>query len=387
VTAATAHTAGRMHSRASATVGMVGGGQLARMTYQAALTLGVDLRILAAESDDAVAEPGLAPQAGSPTDLETLRSLARSCDVLTFDHELVPTKHLEVLQREGCVLRPGPKALRVAQDKLHARVLMSRAGFPVPEFKAALSVGELVERADAWGWPIVVKERLGGYDGGGIAIVERDELLGFAAGPGWFAEQQVEIERELSQLIARSPSGEVVAYPLTESVQVDGICVETSTPAPVSPELTAKCRELALSLAETIDAVGVMALELFLTRDGALLVNEIALRPHNTGHYTIEACETSQFENHLRAVLDWPLGSTAMKAPAAVMANVLGSGDANPADALQAALRVPGAHPHLYGKQPRNHRKLGHVTALGPSLEQARETSRRSADILTGGSR
>lgn len=374
-------------THASAVVGMIGGGQLARMTHQAAVTLGVDLRILAAPSDDSVARV-LPAVDGAPDDLDALQALAAECDVITFDHERIPTEHLLALERAGHVLRPGAAAKRVAQDKLHARLSMRAAGFPVPEFETPLSLEALLDRGDEWGWPVVMKSRLGGYDGHGVELLERDELIPFvrSRGPAWFAERRVEIERELSQIVVRSPSGETVAYPLTETVQHDGICVETRAPAPVEPELETECRELALRLAEEIDAVGVMAVELFLTVGGGLLVNEIALRPHNSGHFTIEGCATSQFENHLRAVLDWPLGSTELRAPAVVMTNVLGRDQADPARSVPAALGVPGAHPHLYGKRPGSGRKLGHVTAVGESVEQAREASRRSARILTAGS-
>lgn len=371
----------------SAVVGMIGGGQLARMTHQAAVKLGVELRVLAAPSDDSVVRVMPAVD-GAPDDLEALEALAEGCDVITFDHERIPTEHLLALERAGHVLRPGAAAKRVAQDKLHARLLMRAAGFPVPDFETPLSLEGLLQRGDEWGWPVVMKSALGGYDGRGVELVERDELVPFvrSRGPGWFAERRVEIARELSQIVVRSPSGETVAYPLAETIQRDGICVETRAPAPVDSALAGHCRELALRLADEIDATGVMAVELFLPTDGNLLVNEIALRPHNSGHFTIEGCATSQFENHLRAVLDWPLGATELRAPAVVMTNVLGREQVDPARSVPHALRIPGAHPHLYGKRPGSGRKLGHVTAVGESLEQAREASRKSARILAVGS-
>lgn len=370
----------------SATVGIVGAGQLARMTQQAAIALGINVSVLASAEDDAAAKAATEVHIGDPSDLSRLRDLASCCDVLTFDHELIPTEHLESLQADGFTLRPGPGAKRAAQDKLYGRRVLEGAGFPVPDY-AVVRSPEAIESAGLdWGWPIAMKARQGGYDGRGVFIIESVDAGVSLLSPEiqWIAERHVAIERELSQLVARRPGGQVVAYPLIETVQQDGICVEARAPAAVDEAVASRCAELACEVGELIDATGVMAVELFLDVQGEILVNELALRPHNSGHLTIEACQTSQFENHLRAVLDWPLGSTALRSPAAVMTNVLGATEGDPATHVAAALEVEGARPHLYGKSSRLGRKIGHVTAIGQELEGTAESSRRCAAILGG---
>lgn len=369
--------------RASATVGMVGGGQLARMTQQAAIALGIELRVLARDGDDPAAAVSGSKIYGRPDSLDDLRRLAEACDVLTFDHELVPNRHLRRLADEGHEISPPPEAKLFAQDKLRARSFMREARYPVPDFMRARSAEDVEALAERCGWPVMLKRRSGGYDGRGVRVVPDRRAAGEAAyDDGWIAEELVPIELEVSQLVVRSHGGEVVAYPLVRTIQRDGICVETIAPAGVSPELAERCRGLAIEIAETIGAVGVMAAELFVTPHGEIVVNELALRPHNTGHFTIEGCETSQFENHLRAVLDWPLGPTWPVAPAAAMQNLIGAGREDPSERVGQALGVPGAHLHIYGKEPAPGRKLGHVTALGESVEEARRRCREAIEIL-----
>jgi 5-(carboxyamino)imidazole ribonucleotide synthase len=370
--------------RPSATVGIVGGGQLARMTQQAAIDLGIELRILARDGEDAAASVSSSTAFGQPDSLTDVRQLAESCDVLTFDHELVPNRHLRQLQREGHDIQPQPGAKLLAQDKLHARELMRNAGFPVPEFTPVRSADDVESLAMRCGWPVVMKRRSGGYDGRGVCLVadrRAAEELGCDDG-GWIAEALVPIELEVSQVVVRSRGGEVAAYPLVRTIQRDGICVETVAPAGVSPELADTCRDLAIEIAETIESVGVMAVELFLTPATEILVNELALRPHNTGHFTIEGCQTSQFENHLRAILGWPLGPTWPVAPAAAMRNLIGVGFEDPSERVGAALRVAGSHLHLYGKDPAPGRKLGHVTALAEDADEALRRCRETIEIL-----
>ena len=369
----------------SARVGIVGGGQLARMTHQAAIDLDIELVVLAADPGDAaVAATGTA-RIGDPADLGELRRLAIDSEVLTFDHERIPSEHLEALEAEGFSLRPSAGAKRAAQDKLYARELLHRNGFPVPRFAPIDSADEVAAIAADWGWPVVLKRCRGGYDGRGVEVagdVSTAAAMLSRGGGTWLAEELVPIDRELSQVVVRSPSGETAAYPLAETIQEDGICLETRAPAQVEPRLARRCVELAIAIAEEIGATGVVAVELFLAENGDILVNELALRPHNSGHFTIEGCETSQFENHLRAVLDWPLGPTDLRSPAVVMRNVLGLEGTDPAGRVAAALRVPGAHLHLYGKAPRSGRKLGHVTALAGDLGEALARSRRCAALL-----
>lgn len=376
---------------ATARVGMVGGGQLARMTHQAAVDLGISLEILAQSATDPAVLAGARHVLGPPGSLDALRSLADRCDVVTFDHELVPTEYLEALQAAGYAVRPRAEAFRLAQDKLLARRALDQAGFAVPPHRP-VEGGDLdavKSFADRWGWPIVIKSCRGGYDGRGVHLVhdldDSRDLLASNPPGGWLVEAHVPIACELAVLVARSPSGETAAYPVVETHQQDGMCRELVMPARVPDDVADAATRLATSVADGIDATGILAVELFLTPAGDLIVNELALRPHNSGHATIEATVTSQFQNHLRGILDWPLGSTEMVAPAAATVNVLGppSGD-DPARHLAAALSVPGARVHLYAKHARPGRKLGHVTALGADQAEALDTARAAARLLLG---
>jgi 5-(carboxyamino)imidazole ribonucleotide synthase len=364
---------------------MVGAGQLARMTHQAAIGLGVELTVLAADPHDPAVAAGARHRVGAPDDRDALAALAGDADVVTFDHEHVPLDALAELARAGHAVRPAPPAKALAQDKLHARRVLRDLGFPVPAFLPASTAGEVAAFAGDAGWPVVVKAQRGGYDGRGVHVVgdEAEAARALTAtGGATVVEEHVAIATELAVLVARRPSGEAVAYPVVETVQDDGMLRELLAPAPVAAATAAEATALALRLVEAVDATGLVALELFVTAGGALLVNELALRPHNSGHWTIEGAETSQFEQHLRAVLDWPLGATTLRAPAVATVNVVGRGDADPADRLPAALAVPGAHVHLCGKAPRDGRKLGHVTALGPDAATARGLAREAAARL-----
>ncbi|MCC7366030.1 MAG: 5-(carboxyamino)imidazole ribonucleotide synthase [Dehalococcoidia bacterium] len=365
---------------------MVGGGQLARMSSQAAIGLGLSLRVLSDRPEDSAALVAARTTTGPVDDLAALRAFAAECDVVTFDHELVPPAHLVALEAEGHVLRPGPRTQRFAQDKAHQRAVLGALGIPVPLNRLVGSVDELAMFGDELGWPVVLKAVTGGYDGRGVWVFDdpRNAAHLFASGREFLVETFLPLDRELAVLVARRPDGESVVYPVVESVQVDGMCREVIYPAPISSEVAEHARGLALNVAAAVDAVGVIACELFLVGEHVLL-NEIAVRPHNSGHFTIEGCVTSQFENHIRAVLDWPLGVTTPTAPAAVMVNVVGgSTGADPVANLSAALAVPGAHIHLYGKEARPGRKLGHVTALGDDVTETRARARRAAEILTG---
>jgi 5-(carboxyamino)imidazole ribonucleotide synthase len=365
------------------TVGMVGGGQLARMTHQASVALGLSLRVLAERADDGAALVAHDVEVGAPDDLAALTRFAKGCDVVTFDHEHVPTSVLQALERDGVVTRPSSSALLFAQDKLAQRRRLSELGIPVPAYAEVHSGADVAAFADDHGWPVVLKAIRGGYDGRGVWVVGTapDEL----PGPQVYVEQRVPLVHELAVQVARRPSGEMRAWPVVETVQADGICVEVVAPAPrLSPALAADAKRLALRLAEELDVVGVMAVELF-EAPGGLLVNELAMRPHNSGHWTIEGARTSQFEQHLRAVLDWPLGDTTPVAPVVVMANLLG------ADATDLSVTLPqalGAEPsvavHLYGKRARPGRKLGHVTAVGTDVVEVRGRARHAVAVLRG---
>ena len=370
----------------AARVGMAGAGQLARMTFQAAADLDVRVQVLAGTDDDAAVRAGASYRLGPPDDLAALRTIARSADVLTLDHEHVPIRVLEQLVADGYVVRPGPRAVRLAADKLHARRDLQGAGFPVPRFAEVHDVAGVTALAERTGWPVVVKARGGGYDGRGVHVVHDAAAAAsvLADGGSRLAEEHVDLDREVAVLLARRPGGETAVYPLVETTQVDGICRELTLPAGLEPQLEPVARELGTAIAEHAGVCGVAAIELFVTTSGRLVVGELAVRPHNSGHATIEACRTSQFHNHLRGILDWPLGDPGLRVPAAAMVNLLGSGDGRTAQRLPRALAIAGASVHLYGKADVPGRKLGHVTATGPDPHAALRVARAAAAELEG---
>ncbi|NOP95512.1 5-(carboxyamino)imidazole ribonucleotide synthase [Mycolicibacterium fortuitum] len=375
---------------------MIGGGQLARMTHQAAIALGQTLRVLAAGPDESAAQVSPDVVIGSHTDLDALRRAADGASVLTFDHEHVPTEHLETLVADGVTVNPPPQALVHAQDKLLMRRKLHSLGVPVPRFAEITSVPDVEAFVAEIDGPVVIKTVRGGYDGKGVVMADdlataREIVAGYLAdGVPVLAEERVPMRRELAALVARSPFGQGAAWPVVETVQRDGICVEVYAPAPgLSDELGSAAQELGLRVANELGVVGVLAVELFETVDGTLLVNELAMRPHNSGHWTMDGAVTSQFEQHLRAVLDYPLGDTSAIAPAAVMANVLGAPQA-PAMSMDERLhhlfaRIPDAKVHLYGKGERPGRKLGHVNIIGADMEELRERAVRAAHWLSHG--
>ncbi|MCW2566389.1 MAG: phosphoribosylaminoimidazole carboxylase [Mycobacterium sp.] len=370
-------------------VGMVGAGQLARMTHQAAIALGQSLRVLAADPDDGAALVAADVHVGHHTDLDALRSFARGCEVVTFDHEHVPSEHLFTLKAEGVNVLPGPDALLHAQDKQVMRTRLTALGVPGPRW-APVSTVEEIEAFAGGEWPVVLKATRGGYDGRGVWMVgsaaEAAEVVD--SGVTLIAEERVPLVRELSAVVARSPYGQVAAWPVVETVQQDGICVEVLAPAPDLPEERAlAAQELAIRIATALDVVGVLAVELFETPDG-LLVNELAMRPHNSGHWTIDGAVTSQFEQHLRAVLDYPLGATQAVAPAVCMVNVLGGepGGMSFDERLHHLFAAePRAKVHLYGKAVRPGRKIGHVTVVGDDMADVRRRARNAARWLVDG--
>jgi 5-(carboxyamino)imidazole ribonucleotide synthase len=386
VTATPAAPSPRGHGHGTtARVGMVGAGQLARMTHRAAIDLGIHLEVLALREDEPAPLAGAPYQLGAPEDLAAMSALAEAVDVVTLDHELVPSAHLESLARAGHVVRPGPAALRFAQDKLHARRELARLGFPVPAFVDVGDVADVVGFAEAHGWPVVLKARVGGYDGRGVEVVDDADqaATALAAGGAWLAEAMVPIATEVAVVTARRPSGGHATYPVVETVQAGGICVELVMPARIHDEAAAAAIDLADRIADAIGVVGILAVELFITPDDEVVVNEVATRPHNSGHASIEGSTTSQFVNHLRAVLDWPLGDTSMRAPVAATVNLLGGPvPTDLAERLPRALEDPRVHVHLYGKEPRPGRKIGHVTVLGDDAEEALAAARRAADRL-----
>ena len=383
-------------------VAMVGGGQLARMTHQAAIALGQSLRVLAADIDDPAAQVSPDVVVGSHTNLDDLRRVAAGADALTFDHEHVPTELLEKLVAEGVNVAPPPQALVHAQDKLVMRRRLQALGAPVPRY-AAVESGDDLDSIAAFaarvGGPMVVKAIRGGYDGRGVRMAadlpQAREIASeyLKSGVPVLVEERVAMRRELSALVARSPFGQGAAWPVVETVQRDGICVLVIAPAPALPDdLGAAAQQLALRLAAELGVVGVLAVELFETVDGRLLVNELAMRPHNSGHWTMDGSRTSQFEQHLRAVLDYPLGDTDATVPVTVMANVLGAAQ-TPTMTVDERLhhlfaRMPDARVHLYGKGERPGRKIGHVNLLGADTAEVanlRERAERAAHWLSHG--
>ncbi len=372
-------------------VGMVGGGQLARMTQETAVALGIQLRVLAEGSAVSAAQAVADAPVGDYRDPETVRRFAAECDVVTFDHEHVPTDLLATLESDGVKVHPGPDALVHAQDKAVMRRRLDSFDAPSPAHQVVESRADVEDFAKrVGGFPIILKTTRGGYDGKGVWFVNGpdDEAVAAAFGSGVpiLAEEKVDFVRELSAIVARSPHGQAVAYPIVESVQQDGICVEVTAPAPgLAADKAARAQQTALTIAGELGVVGVLAVEMFEARDGRLLVNELAMRPHNTGHWSIDGAVTSQFENHLRAVLDLPLGSPAARAPYTVMVNVLG-GDVDDMHRglLHCLARDPGLKVHFYGKAVKPGRKVGHVTAYGDDLEDVRERARHAAAYLTG---
>ncbi|WP_435405708.1 5-(carboxyamino)imidazole ribonucleotide synthase [Mycolicibacterium parafortuitum] len=377
-------------------VAMIGGGQLARMTAQAAIALGQTLRVLAVRSDESAAQVTPDVVLGSHTDLDALRRVAKGATAFTFDHEHVPTEHLEALVADGVNVAPPPGALVHAQDKLLMRRRLSELGAPVPRFAEVTSVQDAVAFSEQAGGPAVIKTVRGGYDGRGVVIAaDTDEVRStveryLADGVPVMIEERVAMRRELAALVARSPFGQGAAWPVVETVQRDGICVTVLAPAPeLSEELGSAASELALRIASSLGVVGVLAVELFETVDGKLLVNELAMRPHNSGHWTMDGARTSQFEQHLRAVLDYPLGDTSALAPT-VMGNVLGAPE-TPEMSMDERVhhlfaRMPDAKVHLYGKEERPGRKIGHVNIVGgpaESMTSLRERAERAAHWLS----
>jgi 5-(carboxyamino)imidazole ribonucleotide synthase len=365
----------------SPTVGVIGGGQLARMMIPAAVNLGIELRVLA-ENDGESAGLAVTQLGDHRNEADVLR-FAQGVDVVTFDHEHVPQSVLAALVEAGVAVRPGPHALLYAQDKLLMRERLSALGLPVPAWARVADTGQLEEFLAENGGVAVLKTPTGGYDGKGVRVVRSAaEAHDWFTGGDLLVEELVSFRRELAQLVARRPSADIATWSLVESMQRDGVCAEVIAPAPNATGRVADvAREIAHTVAEQLDVTGVLAVELFETTDERLLVNELAMRPHNTGHWTMDGAVTGQFEQHLRAVLDLPLGSTAQREPYSVMVNVLGGPIGQQlADRYPAVMSAqPTVKLHNYGKDPRPGRKVGHVTASGAELDDVAYLARAAA--------
>ncbi len=372
-------------------VGVIGGGQLARMMVPPAVALGIEIRVLAETEGSSAAIAATA--VGDYRDLDTVLAFAEGVDVVTFDHEHVPEPVLRALIERGVPVHPGPDALRYAQDKLLMRARLTELGLPAPAWAAVHDTAELADFLAANGGRGVLKTPRGGYDGKGVRVISSA-----AEGEDWFAalaedgrggallvEELVEFRRELAALVARRPSGASVAWPTVETIQRAGVCAEVLAPAPeLSDEADAEARRIAARVADGLGVTGVLAVELFEHVDGRILVNELAMRPHNSGHWSIDGAVTSQFEQHLRAVLDLPLGDSSPTAPWSVMANVLGgpAGEAFTDRYAEAMAAHPDVKLHGYDKTSRPGRKVGHVTAVGASLDEVRSRARAAAELF-----
>lgn len=389
-------------------IGIVGGGQLARMMHAASIGLGLRIALLAEGPDTSAAQVVADVTVGDYTDPATVLAFARGCDAVTFDHEHVPTAILRELEAAGVAVRPGPDALVHAQDKAVMRRRLTDLGVPCPAWRVVATPDELAAFADEVGWPVIAKTSRGGYDGKGVWEITDPsgartpfEALAGPLGPTErqgaapivdggevviLAEEFVPFVRELSVLVVRRPGGETVAYPVSETVQRDGICHETTTPAPdLDPAQAAAIEQLGRRIAAELDVVGVLAVELMERPDGQVVVNELAMRPHNTGHWSIGGALTSQFENHLRAVADLPLGATAPRSPVVVMSNVLGGSRLDLRTGLATVLAEnPALHVELYGKDVKPGRKVGHVTAYGDDVGAVQAAARSASDYLEG---
>ncbi|WP_431220430.1 5-(carboxyamino)imidazole ribonucleotide synthase [Leifsonia xyli] len=378
---------------ASQIVGVIGGGQLARMMIPPAIELGIEIRVLeeAAGMSADIAATGV----GDYRDLDTVLAFADTVDVITFDHEHVPQAILNELVSRGIPVHPGPDALLYAQDKLHMRAKLTELGLPVPDWAAVESADELGDFLADHGGRAVVKTARGGYDGKGVRVVSdasgADDWFAALAedgrGGALLVEELVPFRRELAQLVARRPSGDIAAWPVVETVQRDGVCAEVLAPAPGAAGRVAQAAEdIARHVAEGLGVTGVLAVEMFETTDGRVLINELAMRPHNSGHWSIEGAVTGQFEQHLRAVMDLPLGSTEPRADWSVMINILGGpAEGTLQDRYPAALAAhPEAKFHGYGKEPRPGRKVGHVTVSGDDLDDVVYRARAAAAFFEG---
>lgn len=368
-------------------IGVIGGGQLARMLAPAAEALGVRFSVLAETADAPATQVINEVTVGDYADYPTLKAFAETVDVITFDHEHVPPEHLQALVEAGHAVRPGPDALIFAQDKIRMRTKMDELGLPNPAWAEITSVADVEAFAARVGYPFILKTPRGGYDGKGVRVIDSlDEAVEWLNEvPQLLAEEKVDFTRELAVMVGRSPMGQTAVWPVVETWQQNGVCKEAIAPAPdLSDEKARVITEAILTVAGTLEVTGVMAMEMFETDEG-FLINEFAMRPHNTGHWTQDGAVTSQFEQHLRAVLDLPLGSPAAREDVSVMVNILG---ADHEDLYQPYLHVmahdPAVKVHLYGKGVRPGRKVGHVNAYGEDRQLVLARARHAADFIAG---
>lgn len=375
------------------TVGVVGAGQLARMMAQAAIPLDIKLVLLAADANDGAAQVVPDVIIGSPDDPASVRELAARCDVITFDHELVDTELLAELETEGHIVWPSAATMSLAQNKRRQRAELSALGLPVPAYANVETADDVLTFGEAHGWPVVLKASRGGYDGRGVWMIDApDDVVATVqeaqdAGLTLLVEERVSLDLELAVLTARRPNGDIAIWEPIETVQRNGMCNELIVPVQAEPRIVAEAVHIARKIVEYVQPVGVMAIEFFVS-GGKVLINELAPRPHNSGHWTIEGSHTSQFEQHLRAVLNLPLGDTALTAPVVATENILGpASGADPSAHISHALAIRGTNIHLYGKGARAGRKLGHITVLGTERDETRQRASLAVTQMTGESR
>ena len=358
-------------------IGVIGSGQLAQMMLAPAAALGIDLITLANSAEDSAAQSS--PHiVGNYRDLDVVRQFAKSCDLITFEHELIPISIIRTLEKEGIKFQPSSNSFQYSQDKALMREKL--AHLPNPKW-------QVVTEAIDWTYPAIAKSISGGYDGRGVwkvnSKLELAELLKEV--PTLLLEELIEFDFEIAVMVARSAHGQAATWSPTRTVQRDGICIETVTPVPEFNETQAeRAQALALQIADEIKLVGVMAVEMFVKGE-QLFINELALRPHNSGHWTIEGSVTSQFEQHLRAVLDLPLGDTTLTSKWAVMGNILGGSKSDMfRPYLHLMARTPALKFHYYRKEVRPGRKLGHVTITGENLIELRQEVDHALAYLSG---
>jgi 5-(carboxyamino)imidazole ribonucleotide synthase len=372
-------------------IGIVGGGQLAKMTALAGLQLGCDVVVLERNNYGPAASLASHSVIGDWDNAESLVNLASHVDVVTLENEFVDARALRTLEECGYALYPTAQSIALVQDKLLQKQTLAAADLPVAGFAPVASPAEVLEAARGFGWPVLLKARRNAYDGkGNVTVTSADavaaawEKLGGDRGRQLYVERFCPFTAELATIVTRGRNGETVAYPIVETIQADHVCRVVKAPAPVAVETAARAATLARDAVAAVSGIGSYGIEMFLAADGEIVINELAPRVHNSGHYTIEGCTCSQFENHVRAVVGWPLGDPQMVAPAAVMVNLLadGRGSGRP-QGLHEAMAVPGAHVHIYGKAIAvPGRKMGHVTALGATLGEALATAQRAADLI-----
>jgi 5-(carboxyamino)imidazole ribonucleotide synthase len=371
-------------------LGILGGGQLAQMLTQAAISLGIETAIFERAPDSPAARLTQNQIVGQWDDEAALTQFSTMCDVVTLENEFVDAGILRRLQEMGLPVYPNADTLAAVQDKLVQKQTMEGVGLPMPAFRAIHSQDEVIAAAQEFGYPLVLKARRDGYDGYGNATISRNEDVHAAwerlakGGRELYVEAFVPFARELAVMVVRGRDGAMETYPVVETVQENHICHVVRAPAEVDEQIAHEAASIARKAVQAVNGVGIFGVELFVMTDGRVLYNEIAPRPHNSGHYTIEGCITSQFENHIRAVLGWPLGLTHLRAPAVVMVNILGGRNGMlRVHGMKPTLAVPGAHLHLYGKREvRTGRKMGHVTVLGGDVESCEVLARRAAELI-----